>query len=161
MLVICYLSSQLPFFKFCYEPIKLLQILGLEQVFHVFRHVSWNLIGRVRTSSLIYMRTFNIILDLTHKIYQEMTVTDGVPHFHPPQWSGSASGHFLGLSVVFNILMVKGCSIYKVIVLVEQLKDKHQPAFLSANVYFRTDASGKTRITFHTRHPSLSLVCFV
>ena len=57
--------------------------------------------------------------------------------------------------------MVKGYSIYKVIVLVEQLKDKHQPAFLSANVYFRTDAGGKTKITFHTRHPSLSLVCFM
>ena len=60
-LVICYLISQLPFLKFCNDPIKLLQILGLEQVLRVFRHVSWNLVGRVRTSSLIYMRTFNII----------------------------------------------------------------------------------------------------
>ena len=52
---------------------------------------SWLLIGPkldlikgVRSKIRLYMRTFSIIPDSTHKIYKEMIVMDGVPDFHPP-----------------------------------------------------------------------------
>ena len=38
----------------------------------------------VRSKIRLYMRTFSMIPDPEHKIYQEIFVMDGVPNFHPP-----------------------------------------------------------------------------
>ena len=38
----------------------------------------------VRSKIRLYMRTFSIIPDPKHKIYQEIFVMDEVPIFHPP-----------------------------------------------------------------------------
>ena len=67
-----------------------------------------NLLKGVRSKIRLHMRTFSIIPDPKHKIYQEIIVLDGGPNFHPPYYHYHAPDQANNLWTVYRVRFLNG-----------------------------------------------------